>query len=380
MKILLISIKSIHAIRWIENLEGSEHDLYWYDILGRGKLQTIGTVKQILNTSKRKFPYIKGEFLLSKKMPGFYSLISPYLTTTENEVLEKIIREINPDVIHSFEMQSCSYPIIKTMNKFPKIKWIYSCWGNDLYYFQNFKRHKNKIKQILKRVNYLHADCYRDYKIAKELGFEGDFLGVIPTGAGYKLDDFIFFKLPLAQRKVILVKGYQNLFGRGINIIKALEKLKEKTKEFEIIIFGAHAGVQNYISENSLEFTVYGRHDLSHPQIMELMGKSLIYIGNNISDGMANTILEAIIMGAFPIQSNPGNASAEIIEDGVNGLLIEDPENIDLISGLINKAIENQEMMKKAYIVNEKIAREKLEYGVNQQKILNIYRDLQANL
>lgn len=161
----------------------------------------------------------------------------------------------------------------------------------------------------------------------------------------------------MAQRKVILVKGYQNLFGRGINIIKALEKLKAKTKEFEIIIFGAHAGVQNYISENSLEFTVYGRHDLSHPQIMELMGKSLIYIGNNISDGMANTILEAIIMGAFPIQSNPGNASAEIIEDGVNGLLIEDPENIDLISGLINKAIENQEMMKKAYMVNEKIAR-----------------------
>ena len=55
--------------------------------------------------------------------------------------LEKIIREIQPDIIHSFEMQSCSYPILKTMNKFPNNKWLYSCWGSDLFYYQKNKGH-----------------------------------------------------------------------------------------------------------------------------------------------------------------------------------------------------------------------------------------------
>lgn len=380
MKILLISLNSIHAARWIENLEESGHDLYWYDILGRGQIETKGTVNQILNTSKRKLPYIKGEFWLSKKLPNFYRLIFPYLATTENEVLEKIIKEINPDIIHSFEMQSCSYPIIKTMYKFTEIKWIYSCWGSDLFYYQNIKRHNIKIKKALSRINFIHTDCLRDYQIAKDLGFKGKHIGIIPGGTGYKLKELENLKLDFSKRKIILVKGYQHQFGRSINVVKALQQCLPALSEFEVVLFGAHQQVIEYIKQNNLPFVTFGRNDLSQNQVMQLMGKSLLYIGNSISDGMANTLLEAIVMGAFPIQSNPGNVSAEIIENGINGLLIEDPENVDLISGLINQAIENQEMLRNAYKINEKIAEEKLEYKVNQQKVLNIYRNLEVSL
>ncbi|CAC9976387.1 glycosyltransferase [Flavobacterium panici] len=379
MKIIFISMHSIHAVRWIDNLKESEHDFYWYDILGSGKLETLETVKQFLETRKRKIPYLKGEYSFSKKMPGLYKLIRPFLETTEHEALERIIKEINPDVIHSFEMQSCSYPIIKAMNKFPKIKWIYSCWGNDLFYFQNFEDHKSKIKNVLKRVDYLHTDCFRDYEIAKELGFKGKHVGVIPGGTGYKIKEFEIYKLPIEERKIILVKGYQNLFGRGINVIKALEKIKTKIDQYEIIVFGAHNVVEKYVVENNLAYKTYGRHDLSHQQIMELMGKSILYIGNNISDGMANTLLEAIVMGAFPIQSNPGNVSAEIINHGINGFLIKDPENIDSIAELITKAIEDKEMLVEANKLNSKIAFQKLDYNTNQQKVIALYKNLEIN-
>lgn len=67
------------------------------------------------------------------------------------------------------------------------------------------------------------------------------------------------------------------------------------------------------------------------------MGQSIVYIGNNISDGIPNTVLEAMIMGAFPIQSNPGGATAEIIEEGNNGFLIHNPEDIEEIKKLILK-------------------------------------------
>jgi glycosyltransferase involved in cell wall biosynthesis len=379
MKILFVSMHSIHSTRWIENLKDSEHELYWFDISNQGKIDALETVNQISGWKKRKLPYIKGEYWLSKKFPKLYKSIHPYLETTENEAIEKIIQEIKPDVVHSFEMHAASYPIVKTMNKYPKFKWLYSCWGNDLFYYQDFPYHKNRIQKVLKRVNYLHADCQRDYPIAYNLGFKGTSFEMIPTGGGFKIQELETYKKPIEQRKIILVKGYHHEFGRALNVIKALERLKDKINPYEVVIFGAHAVVQNYVDDNNLKYKVYGRHDLSHQKILELMGKSLLYVGNNISDGMANTLLEAIIMRAFPIQSNPGNVSAEIIEDGVNGLLINDPENIDSIAALILKAIDNPEMLESASKINEKIAIERLDYSVNQQKIATLYRNLEKS-
>ena len=85
-------------------------------------------------------------------------------------------------------------------------------------------------------------------------------------------------------------------------------------------------------------FEILGK--IPHEEVLKLMGKSLIYIGNSDSDGMPNTMLEAIFMGAFPIQSNPGGATAELIQNGANGLLIEDCEDMEDIKRLILKALQ----------------------------------------
>ena len=373
-KILFISMPSVHVIRWIENLKDTSYELYWFDVLGRGKLETLNAVHQYTDWEKRKIATVKGEYFLSKKAPRIYEKIVPFLEVTANEALEKIIIEIQPDVIHSFEMQSCSYPILKTMQKYPHIPWLYSCWGNDLYYYQQFSTHLKKIKQVLQRVDFLHTDCNRDFILAKKIGFLRKHVGVIPGGMGYKLAELEKYKLPVEERKIILVKGYENEFGRGLNIIKALQQLK---LDYEIIVFGSHINVINYIIANKLDFKVFDRHGLSHQELMELMGKSILYLGNSISDGMPNTLLEAIIMGAFPIQSNPGNASAEIVVAGKNGFLIENPNDEKAIATLILKILQDPELLQKAFDVNQKIAKERLDYTVNQQKILALYQQIE---
>ena len=167
MKILFVSMPSLHAVRWIENLNASGHELYWFDVLGKGKLHTKISIQQITDWKKRKVPYIKGEYFLQRNFPVFYNTLQPVLEVTANEKLTKILNEIQPDLVHSFEMQSCSYPILETMQKFPQIKWLYSCWGSDLFYYQNQPQHESKIKAVLSRIQYLHTDCERDFLIAK---------------------------------------------------------------------------------------------------------------------------------------------------------------------------------------------------------------------
>lgn len=375
-KILFVSMPSIHVIRWIENLKETHHELYWFDILDKGKLNIPDNIHQFTNWKKRKLPYIKGEYFLSKKFPLLYERLQTLLERTANEVLEKIIIEIQPDVVHSFEMQSCSYPIIRTMSKYPDIKWLYSCWGNDLFYYMNFKEHNTKIRKILKRIDFLHTDCIRDFEIAKQLGFKGQFLGVIPGGTGYRIKELEKYKLPIQERKIILVKGYEHHFGRGLNVIKALELIKKELENYEVVVFGAHPKVMEYINEKSLNYTCFHRHGLPHEELIKLMGKSLFYIGNSISDGIPNTLLEAIVMGAFPLQSNSGGATAEIITDGENGFLIQQPENVEAIKENIVKAITNIILVKSATVLNSVLAKERLDYEVNNKKLLAIYESI----
>jgi glycosyltransferase involved in cell wall biosynthesis len=343
--------------------------------MGRGNIETISSIKQFTDWKQRKITYLKGEYFLSKKVPLIYEKMVPFLEITANETLEKIIREIQPDIIHSFEMQGCSYPILTTMMKYPTIKWIYSCWGNDLYYYKQFLTHLKKIKCVLKRIDFLHTDCQRDNVLAKELGFFGKHVGVIPGGTGYKLDELQSYKLPFAERKIILVKGYQHLFGRGLNSIKALEKLQNETKNFSIVIFGAHKEIIEYVEKNQLPYLIFHRHELTQDQLMEVMGKALVFIGNSISDGMPNTLLEAIVMGAFPIQSNPGGVTEEIIHHGENGFLIENPENVNEIKDLIIQAITNQTLLEKAFEINIGVAEKRLDYETNKIKVMGIYEN-----
>ena len=373
-KILFISMPSVHVIRWIENLKDTSYELYWFDVLGRGKLETLNAVHQYTDWEKRKIATVKGEYFLSKKAPRIYEKIVPFLEVTANEALEKIILEIQPDVIHSFEMQSCSYPILKTMQKYPHIPWLYSCWGNDLYYYQQFSTHLKKIKQVLQRVDFLHTDCTRDLVLARQLGFSGTHVGVIPGGAGYNLSLLDEFKQPICHRKIILAKGYEHQFGRGLTIVKALHLIQNEIQDYEVVIFGAHPIIVNYVKLNKLSFNCFETHELSHQELMALMGKSLLYIGNSISDGMPNTLLEAIVMGVFPIQSNPGGVTQEMVNHGVNGCLIENQESIDEIRQLIKLAITNPMLIENARKINEILAQERLNYDINKKKVRNLYK------
>ncbi|MBC7642252.1 MAG: glycosyltransferase [Flavobacterium sp.] len=373
MKILFISMPSIHAKRWIDNLQGTNHEIFWFNILNKGTLDSNSNVIQIVDWQKRKIPKLKGEYFLLKKFPKIFYSIQKYLEVSIDEQITRILKEINPDVVHSFEMQSCSYPILKTMNKFPNLKWIYSCWGSDLYYYQNFKQDNFKIKKVLKRVNFLQTDCKRDLLIAKELGFIGVCLDVIPGGTGFKLNELANFKKPISDRKIILVKGYQHQFGRALNVVKALEEIQNELIDYKIVIFAAHNVIVDYVTKNNLPFQTFESHSLSHEQVLDLMGQSLIYIGNSISDGIPNTMLESIVMGAFPIQSNPGGATAEIIINQQNGLLIGNPENTNEIKVLIQLTLSNAINLKNAFEINQEIASTKLDFYLNQKKVLQIY-------
>lgn len=377
MRILLVSMPSLHFFRWTEQLEHSGHEVYWFDILDGAPTKRLPWVHQI-KAWKLKFPNLKGRHFVKKKYPRFYGRFSFLIEQDTAKNFEKVLAQVKPDVVHSFVLQISCLPILQVMKKYHQIPWVYSSWGSDLYNKANKPNYETELKIVLKTVGYLFTDNLRDYKIAKTYGFKGVFLGVFPGGGGFKYKNLNQNLIPLNKRKIILVKGYQGELGRCIDVIKALEILNEALESYTIIVFAADLDVITYLnkSENILDKSIQvlpKTEFIPHENLLKLMGKSLIYIGNSVSDGMPNTLLEALIMGAFPIQSNPGGATEEVIESYKNGMLIDDCNNHVHIAELITSALNNPELLASAFEINQTLIKPKFEYSYIQERVLKAY-------
>lgn len=353
MKILMVSMNSIHFRRWTAQLEHSGHEVYWFDIKDQGYIPSLHWVQQVVGW-KKGFLKKRGRTLLKKYVPNIYKKLSLRYDVTIENAFAKAVQDIKPDLVHSFALYISCTPILGVMNRFRTIPWLYSSWGSDLYYFQNIPEYLKDIKAVLPRVTHLMTDCKRDLTIAATYGFTGEHLGVFPGGGGFDLEKMLAWIQPIKDRKTLLVKGYQGRSGRAIEVIKALEGLPQDVQHLRVVVFGAVDEVVAYCKDSLLEIEVHTI--LEHNQVLQCLGMALIYIGNSNSDGMPNTLLEAMCMGAFPIQSNPGGATEELIKHRKNGLLIEDCNNITEIRSHISTALQNPKMLKEASAHNQSLS------------------------
>ncbi len=381
MKILMVSMFSNHFFNWTEQLRESGHEVYWLDVYDSNlRVEKIDFVNQLIGW-RYKIDY-PGRYFIKNKIPILNKLINYFNERELSEIFERTLKKIKPDMVQSFVMYSACVPIYNVMIRYPNVKWIYSAWGNDLYFYQNENQKLKDMKGVLPKLDYMFADCTRDYSIAKKHGFNGKYLGTFPGGGGYQLKQYAPYIKPFDHRELLLIKGYQHKFGRCNKVLEAIITLKEQLSNYEIVVFAANKSVMDFSKSKQLNtwenLKIYGK--MSHFEVLKLMGESKIYVGNSISDGMPNTLLEAIIMGAFPVQSNPGGATAELLIDGKNGLLIENPENVEEIRDLIQRAICDKEFLKEGIEYNFINIKPKLEREAVKKQVLEKYRLIEKNL
>lgn len=375
MKILLVSIPNHHFFQWVNQLKESGYEVYWFDITdGAGLVDKIKWVQQF-NGWKLKWNY-PFRYRFKIQFPILYSLLERLTVNKIEVVFENIIKEIQPDIVHCFEMKLAGLPILSVMQQ-NKIPFVYSSWGSDMFYFKEHGIQKIQMQFFLERVDYLITDCLRDYNIAIENGFKNKFIGAYPGNGGVTFpNEFID---NVNSRKIILIKGYESFGCKASKIIEALQLLPlVLLKNFEIIVYSADEIIINLIKENSffdnLKVKMYSRTGfVSNEDLLKIMGKACIHISNNISDGMPNTLLESMGMGAFPIQSNPGNVTAEVIQNGINGYLISNSlDNLE-IAKWIEKAISNSELRAKAQVFNIDFIHKNYDREIVREKLIDLY-------
>lgn len=295
--------------------------------------------------------------------------------------LARVISSLRPDIIHSLEMQHAAYLTLESRRllgdeRFPP--WIYSCWGSDLFFFGRQADHVERIRAVLAACDYLITDCERDRRLAAEFGFTGTFLGVFPGPGGFDIERMGALRTPgpASARRVIALKGNhdERWVGRALVALEALHRLAAELAGYEVVIYSAEPNVRHaagYVERiTGVRFRVL---DHSPPdEIAALMGRARIAVAVNVSDGTPNSMLEAMIMGALPIQSDT-ISTREWISDGENGLLVapEDPDQVELA---LRKALTDDALVERAARLNQQLTATRIAYPVVAPRVVDLYR------
>jgi hypothetical protein len=293
-----------------------------------------------------------------------------------------IIRRLKPDIIHSLEIQHAGYSTLEAKSKFRDgfPPWIVTNWGSDIYLFGRLAEHAEKIRAVLSGCDYYTSECHRDVGLARDFGFGGTVLPVLPGGGGFDLMRMSRWKQPgqTSARRLILLKGYQHWAGRALVGLRAIELCAEVLKGYRVAVYSASPDVKvaAELTAQSTGVPIEIVPQGSHEEMLRLHGQARVSIGLSISDAISTSLLEAMIMGSFPIQSYTSCAD-EWVRDGETGLLVH-PENPVEVAAAIRRAISDDAMVDRAVAVNTQTASERLDLSVIRPQVVAMYERVAA--
>ncbi len=296
------------------------------------------------------------------------------------KVLRDLIKRLKPDLIHSMEFQLCGYLVSKAKQayagSFPA--WLATNWGSDIFYFGRQEQHQKQIERLLQQIDFYSCECHRDIALARAFGYRGPVLTVLPNTGGFDLSYIAKLQsgIPPSRRKRIMVKGYEHFAGRALRSLGILESLTHELKDYEIILYsGGHEPIsraRELVRRGLLNITVIGW--ATHDQMLSYFGSSRLYLGVSISDAISTSVLEAMAMGAFPIQTNT-SCCDEWFDDGVGGFIVP-PDDTDLIRARLLTALRDNRLVDEAAETNARTVDQRLNRRKLAPRVAAFYKPI----
>jgi glycosyltransferase involved in cell wall biosynthesis len=278
-------------------------------------------------------------------------------------LLRGVIRRQQPDFVHALELQHGGYIASRALEDSSlKTPFIATNYGSDIFWFQQFPKHLDKIKKLLARADRYSAECNRDVELAKKYGFTGEVMPVFPNAGGFTEEQLNRPLTPTADRKVIAIKGYEGWVGRASVAVEALYSLTKELADFKIVFYSCNAKtirlVKTLKRKTGLNIEWHGKGELAHTEMLDLFASAKIYIGISLSDGISTSLLEAMAMGAFPIQTSTACID-DWFEDGLNGWGIKDFKPTSIREILIENLKRGSVELSQSMIANRETIRTK---------------------
>jgi hypothetical protein len=393
VRILFVAMSgSVHTVRWISQINDQNWDIHLFPSQDEGivhpklKNMTVHHSVYTCRNHKNRNLTIRGIPVPSRLLAlSFRKLLHETIPQYRHIQLKRLIEKLKPDIVQSMEIQHAGYLTMDVRKSFPPGRfpaWIITNWGSDIYLYGRLSAHASKIREVLGACDYYSCECQRDVGLAQSMGLQGKVLPVLPNTGGYDLKRImgLIQTRQTSNRRMILLKGYQGLFGRALVALRAVGMSARWLQGYRVVVYSAWKDEGIKIASELLQLDtglpVEVISQCTHDEMLRLFGQARIYLGLSISDAISTSLLEAIVMGAFPIQSNTSSAD-EWIVDGETGFIVP-PEDPEQIAQAIRRAVTEDELVDNAAHINAQTVRERLDISIIKPQVIAMYNQIYA--
>ncbi len=272
----------------------------------------------------------------------------------KEEALDTVIKEFQPDIIHTLHTQTSGYMLMNLRKNWQGIfpVWVHSVWGSDIYLWERIPGQKEVLRELVSYIDYFISEGKRDQVLATNLGYKAKFIEPMPATGGFDVEKIKRLKLlKPSLRKEIAVKGYDHGVGRFRDALSGIIRAKDVLQDYTINVFSLEMSTELlgvYAADSGLNINVipYG----SYEAIINMFSRSKIYIGCSFSDGTPASFLEALAYGAFPIQTNTADTDAWVV-DGSTAILVP-PDDPVAVERAIRRVIADDALVNTAAEIN----------------------------
>lgn len=272
------------------------------------------------------------------KLKRFIFKVKKYFQNIKRKIiLKKMISSFDYDVIISF-LPEPSF-LILSLKKLIKCPIIVSDRNDPNIEYKGIR------KNYLMKKLYPMADGFIFQTKDAQNYFENIIHKEYEIIANPVNDDFIVNSYVGEREKNIITVGRLEEQKNHLMLIKAFEKIRDKYKNYKLIIYGEGSlktQLQDYISKNNLDNQIVLAGQIDN--VKDKIYKDSLFVLSSNYEGMPNALIEAMCLGLPVISTDcPCGGPRSLINNKENGILVATGDE-DEMSKAIDIVLSNKEL------------------------------------
>jgi len=383
-------LHSSHALSWIDLLTSRGHE---YEIMGvhiswapvPSTSFPIVDVVENLNIRETRL-FIQKLFHRRRQYVDGYIHGRGEISAAWYERLARVIDEYKPHIVH-------------TLGIFPAGVFYFHGYQNQVGHLENkpvwvvqarggadialnFKNPLlvDNIKQVLEHCDCFIADNEQNYVIARSLGLAVEKIsptGIVPGAGGIDFEQFKDINLPSKKERLIIwPKAYNCIQSDGLVVVEALRLSLPRLGQFRLVATAAMPDVEYWFREylGSYGQNVEITDRLDRQELLNLIRDARVLLAPSLSDGVPNTMYEAMASHTVPILS-PIDTLTTLFENNKNVIYASNLNPLEIADALV-KAMSDDDLVDSIAIENKILVQSLADRDVIQDRVIKLYRNL----
>ncbi len=306
------------------------------------------------------------------------------------EALANVILDWQPDVIHTLGFDPASYLYMRTRKQFGLEgigRWVAQARGGpDIALQRHAPVFRPLIEEVLLNCDHFIADNEPNYRIAQEMGLTRQKMtepgmGIVSGAGGMDVDGLrAMWQLPPSKRERVIVwpKAYETYTAKAMPVFEAILKVWDKIQPCRIeMLWMVQSDVQIWYEklfppEVKASCPTFGR--LSRDETLQRIASARVMLAPSLSDGIPNTMMEAMALGAVPLVS-PLDTIEPVVKDHQNVVFARNLYPDEIADALV-KLMSDDALVDRLSVNNLKRVREMADRRDVKRRALAFYTEV----